>query len=206
MGRVTRPPDTHLGESEPPGLWLVRHGETEWSRLGRHTGRTDVPLTDAGRVQAVAVGRKLSGHAFGVVFSSPLSRALDTARLAGFADRVETTDDLVEWDYGEDEGRTTPDIRVERPGWTIWRDGPSGGETADHVANRVDRVIARVRRADGDVLVFAHGHVLRVLAARWLGEPATEGRLYALSTATVSVLGWERETAVIERWNEACGT
>jgi probable phosphoglycerate mutase len=189
-----------------PELWLVRHGETEWSRLGRHTGRTDIALTEAGHAQAAAVARKLSGHDFALVLSSPLTRALDTARLAGFGGRVETADDLMEWDYGDDEGRTTPEIRHERPGWTIWRDGPSGGETADHVANRVDRVIARVRRADGDVLVFAHGHVLRVLAARWLGEPATEGRLYALSTATVSVLGWERETAVIERWNEACGT
>lgn len=189
-----------------PELWLVRHGETEWARLGRHTGRTDVPLTDKGCAQAAAVARKLVGHEFAAVLSSPLTRALATARLAGFGDRVETNDDLLEWDYGEDEGRTTPEIRQERPGWSIWRDGPNGGETADQVAARVDRVIARVREADGDVLVFAHGHLLRVLAARWLGEPPTEGRLFALSTATVSVLGWERETAVIERWNEACGT
>ena len=186
-------------------LWLVRHGETEWSSLGRHTGRTDIPLTETGRAQARSVQRKLAGHAFALVLSSPLSRALETARLAGFADQVETTDDLLEWDYGADEGRTTADIRLERPGWTVWRDGPLDGETADEVAVRVDRVIARVRAVDGNVLVFAHGHVLRILAARWLGEPPTEGRLYALSTATVSVLGWERETAVIERWNEACG-
>ncbi len=189
-----------------PELWLVRHGETDWARLGRHTGRTDIALTGSGRAQAAAVARKLSGHDFAMVLSSPLTRALDTARLAGFGDQVETLDDLMEWDYGEDEGRTTPEIRLERPGWSIWRDGPKGGETADQVAERVDRVIARVREADGDVLVFAHGHVLRVLAVRWLGEPPTEGRLFALSTATVSVLGWERETAVIERWNEACGT
>jgi probable phosphoglycerate mutase len=187
-------------------LWLVRHGETEWSSLGRHTGRTDIPLTDTGRAQARSVARKLAGHDFVLVLSSPLARALDTARLAGFADRVESTDDLLEWDYGADEGRTTAQIREERDGWTVWRDGPLGGETAEAVGERVDRVIARVRAVDGDVLVFAHGHVLRILAARWLGEPPTEGRLYGLSTATVSVLGWERETAVIERWNEACGT
>ena len=189
-----------------PELWLVRHGETEWSRLGRHTGRTDLPLTDAGRAQARSVARKLDAHDFELILSSPLRRALDTARLAGFADQVETTDDLLEWHYGADEGRTTKEIREDRPGWTVWRDGPKDGETAEEVAARVDRVIERVRAAEGDVLVFAHGHVLRVLAARWLGEPPTEGRLYALSTATVSVLGYERETAVIQRWNEACGT
>jgi broad specificity phosphatase PhoE len=189
-----------------PELWLVRHGETEWSRLGRHTGRTDLPLTDAGRSQARSVARKLAGHEFELILSSPLSRALETARLAGFADRVETTDDLLEWHYGADEGLTTKKIREGRPGWTVWRDGPRDGESAVDVAARVDRVIERVRAAEGDVLVFAHGHVLRVLAARWLDEPPTEGRLYALSTATVSVLGYERETAVIERWNEACGT
>ena len=189
----------------PPRLWLVRHGETEWSRPGQHTSRTDVPLTELGRRQAAGVARKLAGHEFALVLSSPKSRALDTARLAGFGDRVETTDDLLEWDYGEDEGRTTPEIRAERPGWTVWADGPLGGETADEVAARVDRVIARVREADGDVLVFAHGHVLRVLAARWIGEPPSEGRFFELVTATVSVLGWERETPTIERWNEACG-
>jgi broad specificity phosphatase PhoE len=193
------------GETTQPDVWLVRHGETEWSRLGRHTGRTDVPLTEAGRAEAVAVARKLAGHEFGLVLSSPLSRALETARLAGFADRVETTDDLLEWDYGSDEGRTTAEIRDERPGWTIWRDGPKDGEAAAAVAVRVDRVIVRSRAASGDVLLFAHGHVLRILAARWLDQPPAEGRLFALATATVSVLGWERESAVIERWNEACG-
>ena len=192
-----------MGE-EPSGadLWLVRHGETEWSRLLKHTGRTDIALTDVGRSQARAVARRLAGRDFALVLSSPLSRALETARLAGFGDRVETTDDLLEWDYGRDEGRTTAEIRLERPGWTVWRDGPVGGESADAVAERVDRVIERVRAGSGDALVFAHGHVLRVLAARWLGEPPTEGRLYALSTATISVLGWERETAVLERWND----
>jgi probable phosphoglycerate mutase len=189
-----------------PELWLVRHGETEWARLGRHTGRTDVPLTATGRAEARTVANKLAGRRFALVLSSPLSRALETAHLAGFRDRVETSDDLMEWDYGADEGRTTAEIRRDRPDWSIWRDGPLEGETADEVARRVDRIITRVRAAEGDVLVFAHGHLLRVLAARWLGEPPTEGRHYALSTATVSVLGWERENPVIERWNEACGS
>jgi broad specificity phosphatase PhoE len=184
-------------------MWLVRHGETEWARLGRHTGRTDIPLTDLGREQATAVAARLAGRAFGLVLSSPLSRALETARLAGFAERVETTDDLLEWDYGADEGLTTPEIRLDRPGWTVWRDGPKDGESAAQVADRVDRVIARVRaKAPGDALVFAHGHVLRVLAARWLDEPPTKGGAFALSTATLSILGWERERPVIERWND----
>jgi len=192
-------------ETLRPAIWLVRHGETEWARLGRHTGRTDIPLTVAGRGQASAVAHKLVGHAFALVLSSPLSRALETARLAGYGTRLETVDDLMEWDYGHDEGRTTLEIREDRAGWTIWSDGPAGGETIDEVAARVDRVIARAREAEGDVLLFAHGHVLRILTARWIGQPPSEGRLFALSTATVSVLGWEREQPVIERWNEACG-
>jgi len=188
-----------------PRLWLVRHGETEWSRTGRHTSRTDVPLTELGRVRAEGVARKLTGQDFALVLSSPKIRALETARLAGFGDRVETTDDLLEWDYGEDEGRTTPEIRSDRPGWTIWNDGPLGGETAVDVEARVDRVIARVRGGEGDSLLFAHGHVLRVLAARWIEETARDGRFLELATGTISVLGWERETPTIERWNEACG-
>ena len=184
-----------------PKLWIVRHGETTWARLGRHTSHTDIRLTARGRVEGAAVGRRLAGHEFGLVLSSPMSRALDTARLAGFGDRVEVTDDLREWDYGADEGRTTPEIRAERPGWTIWRDGPKEGETARHVAARVDRVIARVRAGKGNALAFAHGHVLRALTARWLGLPVRDGRLFELGTATISVLGWEREQRVIERWN-----
>jgi len=203
-----------LGSSEPeadgtriarPRAWLIRHGETEWARDGRHTGRTDVPLTELGRSQAVAAGRKIAGQAFAEVFSSPLSRALDTARIAGFGERVEIIDDLREWDYGDDEGRTTPEIQADRAGWSIWGEGPLNGETVDAVGTRADRVIARIRAASGDVLCFAHGHVLRILAARWLELPAVDGRLFALSTATVSVLGWEREAPVIQRWNEACG-
>jgi probable phosphoglycerate mutase len=185
-----------------PRIWLVRHGETEWARGGRHTGRTDIPLTDVGRAQAVALAGKLAGHRFAGVLSSPLSRALETARIAGFGDRVELSDDRREWDYGADEGRTTAAIRRERPGWSIWTAGPKDGEAAASIAARADRVIARVRGGHGDVLCFAHGHLLRVLAARWLGLAAADGRLFALSTATISVLGWERETAVIERWNE----
>lgn len=194
-----------IDDDPRPELWLVRHGETEWARLGRHTGRTDIPLTDAGRAEARSVARKLVGRQFSMVLSSPLSRALDTAHLAGFPN-VQALDDLMEWDYGADEGRTTAEIREDRPDWSIWSAGPRDGETADEVAERVDRVIERVRAASGDVLVFAHGHVLRILAARWLGEPPTEGRHYALSTATLSVLGWERDNPVIERWNEACGS
>ena len=163
-----------------------------------------MPLTELGRSQAVAAGRKLAGATFAEVLASPRARALETARIAGFGARVAIDDDLVEWDYGEDEGRTTAEIREDRPGWTIFADGPRGGETIDQVAARADRVIARVVAADGDVLLFAHGHVLRILAARWLGLGPVDGRLFALSTATVSVLGWEREQAVLLRWNEAC--
>ena len=188
--------------ADSPRVWLVRHGETEWARLGRHTGRTDIPLTVLGREQATSVATRLAGRPFALVLSSPLSRALDTARLAGFADRVRTDDDLLEWDYGADEGRTTPEIRVDRPDWTIWDDGPDAGETIDDVATRADRVIAVARRQPGDVLVFAHGHVLRILAARWLGMPPANGRLFALSTATLSILGWERDAPVLERWND----
>lgn len=192
-----------MSESAPaPRMWLVRHGETEWARLGRHTGRTDIPLTELGREQAVAVGARLAGRPFALVLSSPLSRALDTARLAGFAERVQTNHDLLEWDYGADEGRTTAEIRLDRPAWSIWADGPKDGETIRHVGERADKVIALARGQAGDVLVFAHGHVLRILAARWIGEPATTGRLFALSTATLSILGWEREQPVIERWND----
>jgi probable phosphoglycerate mutase len=184
-----------------PRLWIVRHGETTWARLGRHTSHTDVPLTRRGREEARALGDDLAGQPFALVLSSPRHRALDTARLAGFGDRVEVSEDLVEWDYGADEGLTTQQIRTDRPGWTIWRDGPRDGEAARDVRARVDRVIARVRARDGDSLAFAHGHVLRALTARWLGLPVRDGRLFELATATISVLGWEREQATIERWN-----
>jgi probable phosphoglycerate mutase len=186
-------------------LWLARHGETEWSSLGRHTGRTDIPLTDTGRAQAVRLGEQLRGGSFALVLTSPLHRAAETARLAGFGDAV-VDPDLQEWDYGDFEGRRTSDIREAYPDWTIWRGPWPGAETLDEVAARADRVIARVRSVDGDVLVFAHGHLLRILAARWLGLPPSAGGLFALSTATLSLLGWERGSPVIERWNEACAT
>jgi broad specificity phosphatase PhoE len=184
-----------------PEVVLVRHGETEWSRAGKHTGRTDVPLTDAGREQAVTLGAALRGRAFALVLTSPLSRAAETCRLAGFGDVVQERADLQEWDYGAYEGRTTPEIREERPGWTLWRDGVPDGEMAADVGERTDRVIAELRAADGDAAVFAHGHLLRVLAARWLGFDPVDGRLFALDTATHSVLGYERETAVLRLWN-----
>ncbi len=181
---------------------LVRHGETEWSVSGQHTGNTDIPLTDAGRRQAEALGARLSAWTFARVLSSPLSRALETCRLAGFGDRADITDDLREWDYGEYEGRRTVDIRQERPGWGLWKDGVPAGETVQEVGRRVDRVLEEARAGAGDVAVFAHGHVLRVAAARWIDLPPDHGARLGLSTATISVLGWERETPVIHRWND----
>jgi broad specificity phosphatase PhoE len=182
---------------------LVRHGETEWSSAGKHTGRTDIPLTEGGRSQARMVGAALRKRRFAAVWTSPLSRALETCRLAGFGDVAVPSEELAEWDYGEYEGRTTLEIRRERPDWTLWRDGVPGGETVDEVEARVDRALAEVASVDGDALVFAHGHVLRVLAARWLGLEPAEGRLFALDPATLSVLGYERETQVIRLWNQA---
>jgi broad specificity phosphatase PhoE len=181
---------------------LVRHGETEWTRTGKHTGHTDIPLTEAGRREAGAVGAALGRRSFALVLTSPLQRAAETCRLAGFGDVAVPRDELMEWDYGAYEGRKTVDIRKERPGWTLWRDGVPDGETAAQVGARADRVIAELRSVDGDVAVFAHGHVLRVLAARWLGLEPKAGRLFALDAATVSVLGYERETAVIRLWND----
>ena len=183
-------------------VFLIRHGETEWSKSGQHTSRTDLRLTGVGEEQSRAVGRKIAGHAFALVLSSPMGRAVRTAELGGLGDRVELRDDMLEWDYGSYEGVTTRDIRSERPDWLLWRDGAPGGETAEQVGARVDRVIAEARAAEGDVALFAHGHVLRVLGARWIQlDPSAGGRL-ALSTATISVLGYEREMPVIWRWNE----
>lgn len=186
-------------------VWLVRHGETAWARLGRHTGRTDIPLTDTGRAQALALGRRLAGHPFALVLTSPLSRAADTARLAGFGD-AEREPDLAEWDYGALEGRTTADIRASDPDWTIWTGPWPAAETIEQVGARADRVLARCLDpgVEGDVLLFAHGHLLRILAARWLGQPPTGGSMFALGTATIGVLGWDRANPVIESWNEAC--
>ena len=184
---------------------LVRHGETEWSRDGRHTGRTDVPLTDEGRSQAGRLRDALSDWSFTRVLSSPLGRALDTCRLAGFGDRAELSDALLEWDYGEYEGETTAQIRELRPGWNLWRDGCPGGEAAADVGVRVDPLVSELKECEGDVVVFAHGHLLRVLAARWVELPPEAGARLWLATATISVLGFERETAGFRRWNAPVG-
>jgi broad specificity phosphatase PhoE len=179
---------------------LVRHAETAWSAAGRHTGRTDVPLTDRGRDVARSLAAKLRGRSFDRVLTSPLSRAVETARLAGFPDAAPDSD-LLEWDYGDDEGLTTPQIREQRPGWLLWRDGAAGGEAADDVGARVDRVIARIAARDEDVLIFAHGHVSRVLAARWLEQPAEFGARLVLGTGTLSVLGYEHDVRAVRCWN-----
>jgi broad specificity phosphatase PhoE len=181
---------------------LVRHGETEWTRTGKHTGRTDIPLTDRGREEARAVGLALGGRSFALVLTSPLARAAETCRLAGFGEEARQQRELMEWDYGDYEGRKTIDIRKEHPGWTLWRDGVPGGETAAQVAARVDRVVTELRAVQGDAAAFAHGHVLRVLVARWLGLDLGAGRLFALDPATISILGYERETPVIRMWNQ----
>ncbi|HXZ56525.1 MAG TPA: histidine phosphatase family protein [Gaiellaceae bacterium] len=180
---------------------LARHGETEWSKALRHTGSTDIPLTEEGRRQAERVGEALRGRSFALVLTSPLQRASETCRLAGFGDVAQTRDDLLEWDYGDYEGRRTAEIREEVPGWTIFRDDAPNGETAEQVGARVDRVLEEARAAEGEALLFAHGHVLRVLTARWLGLPPRDGRLFALDPATLSILGHERETSVLRLWN-----
>jgi broad specificity phosphatase PhoE len=181
-------------------VWLIRHAETEWSVAGKHTGRTDIPLTDHGREVARSLRARLEGHAFALVLCSPLSRARETAQLAGL-ERAELRDDLLEWNYGEYEGITTPEIRERRPGWYLWRDGTPGGESPDDVAARCDRVIAETRAVDGDVALIAHGHILRALGARWVDEPAAFGGRLHLGTGSISVLGYEREVASIKLWN-----
>jgi probable phosphoglycerate mutase len=183
---------------------LVRHGETEWTATGRHTGRTDISLTETGQRQARALGECLRSWRFALALTSPLLRAAETCRLAGLGELAEVREDLREWDYGDYEGRTTPEIRRERPGWTLWTDGVPGGETIEQVGVRADRLVAEVRAVQGHVALFAHGHFLRVLASRWVGLSPDWGRVLALGTATISVLSYERETAVISRWNEPC--
>jgi len=188
--------------SEAP-LVIVRHGATEWSENGRHTGRTDLPLLPSGRERALALRELLDPAAFEQVLCSPLRRARETCELAGFGDRAELVDDLHEWDYGDYEGLTSPQIWELDPSWSLWRDGCPGGELPEQVAARVDRVIERV--GERSTIAFAHGHVLRVLAARWIGLGAAGGERVSLSPATVSRLGHERETRVIELWNSASG-
>jgi len=180
---------------------LARHGETEWSRDLKHTGRSDLPLTDKGRAEAEKLRPAFAGRSFARVLSSPLGRALETCRLSGLGEGVELRDDLLEWDYGEYEGITTAEIREQRPDFYLWRDGCPAGEAAADVGARVDRVIEELRSLDGDAVLFSHGHLLRVLTARWLGLGPESGALFALDTGTLSALGYERETPVIRRWN-----
>lgn len=180
---------------------LVRHGETEWSKSGKHTGHTDIPLTDEGRKAAKALGPRLAEYDFARVLCSPLIRAKETCALAGFGDRAEMTPDLMEWDYGDYEGELTVDIRKSVPGWTVFASGCPNGETAVDVATRVEKVIADVLSSKGNIAIFAHGHVLRVLTARWLGLGPDGGRYFALETGKVCILSWERETRIIRRWN-----
>jgi probable phosphoglycerate mutase len=187
---------------EPHRLWLVRHGETEWSKSGQHTGRTDIPLTATGEQQGKALGRHLAGHQFSLVLTSPLGRARETCRLAGLAAAAEVSDDLLEWNYGIYEGRTTAAVRAEQPGWSIWTTPVPQGETVDQVGERARRVIGRADAVGGDVALFAHAHVLRILAACWIGLPPIHGRNLTLGTASLSRLGYERETRVIQVWNQ----
>jgi len=194
------------GMTEPPRCLLVRHGETAWSRDHRHTGRTDLPLLPDGERQARLVGAALAGTTFSLVLTSPLRRAAETCRLAGLAAGAQDDADLLEWDYGAYEGLTTAEIHRDRPDWDLFADGAPGGERVEDVASRVDRVIERIRAADGVVVCVAHAHVLRMLATRWLGLPPGGGRYFVLGPASTSELGWERAQPVIARWNLAPGT
>jgi len=180
---------------------IVRHGETAWSRAQRHTGRTDQPLTDHGRVEARELAAVLRSRTFAAVFSSPLQRALDTAKLAGYGERAAVDPDLQEWDYGEYEGMTSAEIRATRPGWVLWQDGCPGGESLEHLARRADRVIERLHSVDGDALVFAHGHVLRVITVRWLEMAPAQAQHFALAPASPSTLGYEHEWPALRTWN-----
>lgn len=186
--------------SDDAELWLVRHGETEWSRDGRHTSTTDLDLTANGVEVARTLRERLSGTSFDLVLSSPRRRAVRTAELAGFDD-VHVEEDLVEWAYGDYEGITTQEIRETVPDWTVWTHPTPNGETNKQVSDRLDRVVTRAREAGGRVLAFGHGHSLRALAARWIEQPVDEGRFFKLDTATVSTLGYERDFPVVLRWN-----
>jgi len=188
-----------------PVIYLARHGETAWTLSGQHTGRTDIPLTPRGERNARQLQRRMSGISFAKVFTSPLQRAVRTCDLAGFGSAAELDHDLVEWNYGEYEGQTTAEIHNERPGWQLFRDGCPGGESAADVGVRADRVIARVRAAEGNVLIFSSAHFLRVLAARWLGLAPEMGRCFVLSTASISALGYEHDLSepVIRLWDDS---
>ncbi len=187
-----------------PLIYLARHGETEWTISHQHTGRTDIPLTERGERNARALGERLRGLSFSKVFTSSLTRATYTAKLAGFQSSAEPDDDLMEWDYGRYDGKTSAQIREDDPNWNLFRDGCPGGESVEAVSARADRVIARLRAIDGSVLLFGHGHFFRVLTARWLGLTAAGGRLFYLGTAALSILGYEhsRDEPVIRLWND----
>jgi len=182
-------------------LWLIRHGETEWSLSGAHTGRTDLPLTPKGEEKAAAIRAKLDGRQFALVLVSPMQRARRTCEIAGYGEQAQVDSHLLEWNYGDYEGKTTADIRRERPDWSLFHDGVPNGESIGQVSTRAEKVIERAVNAGGDVALFAHGHILRILAARWLGLPAEDAQMFALSTASVSVLGHEHEARVISCWN-----
>jgi len=187
----------------PTELVLVRHGETSWSQERKHTGRSDIPLTDNGRAQAQGIAGALRTFDIQRCFASPLSRAWETAELIGL--HPDPDDDLLEWDYGDFEGLTTAEIRVTSPGWSVWTHPITGGETIEQVGARADRVIDRALAFDGMTALVAHSHLLRILAARWLELPPVEGRRFTLENSTISVLGWERENRVIARWNDPAG-
>ena len=182
-------------------IYLVRHGETAWTLTGQHTGLTDIPLTEHGRETATRLAPVMGRHHFELVLTSPLERARETCALAGFHDRAQIDRDLLEWNYGEYEGLTSKQILAISPGWSLFRDGCPGGERPDEVAARVDRVIARVRSLRGHVALFAHGHVFRVLVARWLGLPASSGVHFILDTATVNILSYYQGVPALKRWN-----
>ena len=186
-------------------LWLVRHGETEWSLSGQHTSTTDIPLTEHGRKRAEELRDYLAGRKFAAVFVSPRQRAIETCKIAGYGDVAVVDDDLQEWNYGEAEGKTTPEMRaIYGPEWSVWSSPLKGGETVEAVGERADKMIATALGAapqGGAVALFAHAHILRILAARWIGLPAVDGKMFGLGTGSLSVLGWERDTRVIERWN-----
>ena len=182
-------------------IWLVRHGQTEWSRTGRHTGATDLPLTEEGRRAARLLGLVLAAERFAAVLTSPLRRARETCDLAGLGDRAGIEPDLVEWNYGEYEGMTHEEIEMRAPGWILFEHGCPGGESPEQIRVRLDRLVGKVRAAAGNTVLFAHGHVLRALAARWLGLPVSMGRHFLLDTATLSTLGYYRESPAVKRWN-----
>ncbi len=183
-------------------IWLLRHGETAWSLSGQHTGWTDLPLNAEGERQAVELGKALGNKSFAAVYTSPLQRAARTCELAGYAAQALRVDNLREWDYGSVEGRTANELRATIPEWSIWTHGTPDGESIDEVYLRAGRVIEMAMGAEGDVAIFSHGHFLRILTANYLGLAPRDAKLFALGTATISVLGWERENRVMRRWNQ----